>query len=118
MPTNEQTNSGPEIFEVAALLKTIKSNESKAYLEFIRNKALSVGIYRLAAGEVDRQKPHTEDEIYYVLSGQAQMQIADRQHEVRPGQVILVEANMPHRFHTITQDLTLLVFFAPAEAMP
>jgi len=29
--------------------------------------------------------------------------------------VVFVQANIEHRFHTITEDLTILVFFAPAE---
>ena len=41
----------------------------KPYLEFLRSSALSVGLYVLAAGEQDLQQPHTEDEVYYVISG-------------------------------------------------
>ena len=43
----------------------------KAYLEFLRSPALSVGLYVLPAGGVDSQEPHTEDEVYYVLRGTA-----------------------------------------------
>jgi hypothetical protein len=35
--------------------------------------------------------------------------------EVGPGAVIFVKAGDEHRFHSISEDLTLLVFFAPAE---
>lgn len=39
-------------------------------------------------------------------------------YAVEPGSLIFVAANIEHRFHTITEDLTVLVFFAPAESTP
>jgi quercetin dioxygenase-like cupin family protein len=35
---------------------------------------------------------------------------------VIPGTTVFVGANVVHYFHTITEDLTILVFFAPAES--
>jgi hypothetical protein len=34
---------------------------------------------------------------------------------VTAGSLVYVPARVEHRFHTITQNLTVLVFFAPAE---
>ena len=34
---------------------------------------------------------------------------------VRAGTILFVERNVEHRFFDITEDLTVLVFFAPAE---
>jgi len=34
----------------------------------------------------------------------------------RKSRGLIVEANASHRFHSITEDLTTLVFFAPAES--
>jgi hypothetical protein len=34
---------------------------------------------------------------------------------VRPGSIVFVAAAVPHRFHDITEDLTILVAFGPAE---
>ena len=39
--------------------------------EFLRVPSLSMGLYRLQAGRADEQQPHTEDEVYVVLSGKA-----------------------------------------------
>jgi len=41
--------------------------------------------------------------------------VGDEERLVQPGDTIYVAAQVPHKFHTITEDLTLLVFFAPAE---
>lgn len=91
-------------------------NESgKRYLEFLRVPAMSVGIYVLPKGGTDLQKPHREDELYYMLRGRARMQIGSDHIEVRPGSVIFVEAELEHRFYDIEEELAALVFFAPAE---
>jgi len=103
---------GPfQIRQVAAALDQAGSS----YLEFLRVPALSVGLYHLAAGSRDAQQPHGEDEVYYALSGRARLRVGPDDHPVEPGSVLFVGARVAHRFHDITEDLSLLVFFAPAE---
>jgi mannose-6-phosphate isomerase-like protein (cupin superfamily) len=85
------------------------------YIEFLRASSLSMGLYELAAGAADLQSPHTEDEVYYVVSGRATISVGDEDQAVGPGSIIFVGANVEHRFHTITEHLSVLVFFAPAE---
>jgi mannose-6-phosphate isomerase-like protein (cupin superfamily) len=87
----------------------------KLYLEFLRVPDLSLGLYQLPAGGTDPQSPHTEDEVYYVVSGMAKIKVADEDRIVQAGSVIYVAKDVEHRFHSIEQDLTVLVFFAPAE---
>ena len=103
-----------DAFELAQLV-TECSQSGSQYLEFIRKPSLSVGLYMLSAGAIDQQEPHTEDEVYYVVSGRASIQVANESRPVEAGSVVFVQANIEHRFHTITEDLTILVFFAPAE---
>ena len=88
---------------------------NKLYLEFLKVPDLSMGLYVLPAGGTDPQSPHTEDEVYYVVSGRAQILVAEENREVRPGSIVYVKKNVAHRFHSIEEELTLLVFFAPAE---
>lgn len=89
--------------------------EGKGYVEFLRTRDLSAGVYRLSAGGVDSQQPHAEEEVYYVVSGRARFSSGTRDVAVAAGDVIFVAAKEPHRFHEIGEDLELLVFFAPAE---
>lgn len=96
-------------------LLAARSASGKLYHEFLCVPALSAGIYALAAGATDPQNPHTQDEVYYVISGRARFRAADEDRPVQPGDTIYVAAHVPHKFHSISQDLTLLVFFAPAE---
>jgi len=101
-------------FALDELLAT-RAASGKLYHEFLRVPALSVGIYELAAGATDPQSPHGQDEVYYVVRGQGQIWVEGEDRPVQPGDTIYVAAQAPHHFHTISEDLTLLVFFAPAE---
>jgi len=96
-------------------LLTARTASGKLYHEFLRVPAMSAGIYELAAGATDPQNPHAQDEVYYVIAGRAHIRVGDEERPVQPGDTIYVAAQIPHKFHTITEDLTLLVFFAPAE---
>jgi quercetin dioxygenase-like cupin family protein len=92
-----------------------RASKGKLYLEFLRMPATSAGVYVLPKGGTDPQKPHHEDELYYVVRGRARMQIGSEQAEVSAGSVIFVEAEAEHRFYDIQEELEVLVFFAPAE---
>jgi len=74
-----------------------------------------MGIYGLPAGGTDPQSPHTEDEVYYVLNGKAEIRVAGEDRPVQAGSIVYVAKNVDHRFHSVEEDLTVLVFFAPAE---
>ena len=100
------------IFKTSDVLER-RQESGELYLEFLAASTMSVGVYELAAGSTDPQRPHTEDEIYYVLDGRGRIRVDDDDLEVEPGSVIFVAAAQPHKFHSITETLQLLVVFAP-----
>lgn len=101
-----------------------RTQSGKSYLEFLRvpspTGGMSAGLYVLAAGAVDQQRPHHEDEMYYVIRGRARFRAGvegdDQDREVSAGCVLFVAAEVEHRFYDISEDLAVLVFFAPAES--
>jgi mannose-6-phosphate isomerase-like protein (cupin superfamily) len=97
------------------MLESQRQQSGRSYLEFLRVSALSLGIYTLKAGHADPQQPHTEDEVYYVHSGRGRFRVGENDVTVGPGSVLFVERLVEHRFHDIAEDMTILVFFAPAE---
>jgi len=103
-----------QAFELSQLICEHKQNH-EIYLEFLRIPALSMGLYRLEAGSVDPQQPHTEDEVYYVTGGRGKIRVGTEDREVAAGSIVFVEAGVEHHFHSITEDMSILVFFAPAE---
>jgi len=103
-----------QAYEIDQLISQREAN-NKLYLEFLKVPDLSMGLYVLPAGGTDPQSPHTEDEVYYVVSGRAQILVAEENHNVQSGSIVYVAKNVAHRFHSIEEELRVLVFFAPAE---
>ena len=74
-------------FELNRLLQQAEQGGGP-YLEFLRAPWLSMGIYRLPADGSDKQLPHTEDEVYYVLQGRGRF---------RPDSLDPVDLSRPYR---------------------
>jgi mannose-6-phosphate isomerase-like protein (cupin superfamily) len=108
----------PELHHLAAELNQIVEAARAAgdqWREFLRAGMFSAGVYRLSAGETDHQSPHAEDEIYYVLTGRAELEVEGKRQVVGPGSIAFVAKLAEHRFVDIAEDLELLVIFAPPE---
>jgi GrpB-like predicted nucleotidyltransferase (UPF0157 family)/mannose-6-phosphate isomerase-like protein (cupin superfamily) len=114
-----------QVLNGAGQFATPEPGASTHYDEHLRVTDLSLGTYSIPAGGVDGQQSHNEDEIYVVTAGRARF-VADSgeadsgeagngEVEVGPGSVIYVPAGEPHRFVDVTEDLAVLVMFAPPE---
>ena len=103
-----------EAFDSSKLTADLAS-AGEEWKEFLRVPAMSVGVYRLKAGQEDLQTPHHEDEVYVVLEGRAVLRAGGREMPAVPGSVLFVEAEAEHRFERIEEDFAALVVFAPAE---
>ena len=93
------------------------AEERAKYREHLRVPSLSLGTYSIPAGATDPQQPHKEDEVYLITAGRALFTAAGETVEVAAGHVLFVPAHEEHRFSDVTEDLTVVVFFAPAESL-
>jgi mannose-6-phosphate isomerase-like protein (cupin superfamily) len=96
-------------------LEATRKATGRTYHEFLSVPDLSGGLYVLEADAKDLQSPHTEDELYVVMSGRGRVAVGDDVRDVRPGTLVFVAAGVPHRFHDIEERLVLVVAFGPAE---
>ena len=96
-------------------LEAARTESGRLYHEFLSVPDLSGGLYVLEAGATDPQSPHTEDELYVVMSGRATVVVDGETRPIRQGSVIFVAAHVEHRFVDIEERLVLLVMFGPAE---
>jgi mannose-6-phosphate isomerase-like protein (cupin superfamily) len=94
-------------------LQIRRAEAGRPYLEFLRSQTFELGLYELAAGSEDMQKPHDEDEIYVVLSGHGRFVVDGDDVAVGPGSIVFVEKHAVHRFHSIDEDLSIVVAFSP-----
>ncbi|WP_328720606.1 cupin domain-containing protein [Streptomyces sp. NBC_00247] len=97
-------------------LEAERAANDGAYLQFLRERNMSVGLYALDAGALDPQSPHSQDEVYLVVSGRASITVGVETTVVSRGSVVYVPAGVAHKFHHITEDLRVMVVFSPAEA--
>jgi quercetin dioxygenase-like cupin family protein len=111
-----KTGDGKAQFSQLEEIEKTRLEKGKAYHEFLRVPAMSAGLYVLPAGGEDPQQPHHQDEMYYVVRGRARFMAGEEDREVAAGSVIFVAAEVEHRFHDISEELAVLVFFAPAES--
>lgn len=81
-------------------------------MPFLNTDKLKTGLYNLPAGSQDRQRPHAEDEVYYVISGKAMFKAGEESILVETGAVLYVKTEVEHRFYDIEEDLNILVFFS------
>jgi len=72
-------------------------------------------LYCLSPGQ--SQKAHTHagaDKIYYVLEGEATIQVGDEEQILGTGRIVLAPSEVVHGVrNTSSQHLSLLVFMAP-----
>ena len=101
-------------YQIDELLPKL-TKSGKPYFEYLRTESMSAGIYFIPKGGIDFQKPHREDELYYVVRGRARMTSGSNHFDVQAGSILFVEAEMDHRFYDVAEDLAIIVFFAPAE---
>ena len=101
-----------QIFDYDDIARS-QAQSADSYLQFLNEGSLSVGLYVLPTGSTDTQTPHAEDEVYYVVSGRATVEVAGARRSVQPGSVVFVAKEVDHRFVEIEEELSLLVFFAP-----
>src|SRR6185312_8527965 len=102
-----------DAFETADLVAAQDRPGEHTYVDFLRKEMLSLGMAVWPAGGVDTQSPHDEDEVYVVMAGRGVIHVAGDDRPVKPGSVVYVGAGVVHRFHSVAEDLHVLVFWAP-----
>lgn len=105
---------GWQAFEWKGLMEA-SAGTGSPWHPFLNQPTLSMGVYQLPSGSSDGQSPHDKDEVYYVVQGRAVLRVGEDDIPVSPGSVVYVQAKAEHHFHSIAEDLVLLVFFSAAE---
>ncbi len=67
------------------------------------------------ADGLDRQQPHAQDELYFVMQGSGQIRIGDTLQNAEIGDAFFVPAQMPHCFENFSSDFAVWVVFYGAK---
>ena len=100
-----------KVFDLSRLASKLES-EGGYFLDFLKIRNLEAGIILLHPNEADTQEPHSEDELYYVIKGNAWMEMGKKKIEVKEGSIIFIPAGLRHRFYGNREDLYVLYVFA------
>jgi mannose-6-phosphate isomerase-like protein (cupin superfamily) len=113
MGDNETMHSS---FELPALLNRHQENGA-AWMPFLEAPSLLMGIYVVRDNDRDDHQPHAMDEVYHVLSGRGVLHVDGEDLPMQPGTVVFVPARRNHFFHSIEEELALLVFFSRGDTL-
>lgn len=73
----------------------------------------TVNLMQAKAGAAAPPHSHPHLQVVYMLSGRGDFLCGEETQTLRPGDVIQIDANVPHTFATIDEDSSWLEFFTP-----
>lgn len=81
----------------------------REFVTLFEHGTLAVEFYR--PNGVDKQNPHSRDEVYVVVAGTGYFRCGDERREFGPGEVLFAPAGVEHRFEEFSEDFATWVFF-------
>jgi mannose-6-phosphate isomerase-like protein (cupin superfamily) len=109
--------SAPFKVAIADAYRALPTAGGKAFAELFTHGTLAVEIY--APREIDRQEPHTRDEVYIIAQGTGEfvtqgLQGSPQRIAFVAGDLLFVAARVPHRFENFSDDFfTWVLFYGP-----
>jgi mannose-6-phosphate isomerase-like protein (cupin superfamily) len=94
---------------VAEAMKRLPGPNGERWATVLEHGSLDIEIY--APRGHDPQKPHTRDEVYFVVQGVGEFRNGQKLERFGPGNVLFVPAHEDHRFEKFTDDLVVWVMF-------
>jgi mannose-6-phosphate isomerase-like protein (cupin superfamily) len=96
----------------ASALARLAQAADREFITLFRHGSLQVEIYRPV--DIDRQQPHSRDELYVVIAGTGDFGRDGRRRPFGPGDLLFVPAGMGHRFENFSADFsTWVIFYGP-----
>lgn len=98
-------------FSLDEIARTRKPNDD-VWNDFLKRKSMIFGLYMLPKPvNGDQALTHKWDEVNLVTNGSGKFQVGDQVMDVKAGDIIYVKKGNPHFFHSLQQDLDILIFF-------
>jgi mannose-6-phosphate isomerase-like protein (cupin superfamily) len=93
-------------------LAQIPKREERKFATVFEHGSLEVEIY--TPKDVDRQQPHSRDEIYIIARGKGEFVQGDERVKFGAGDFLFAPAGVPHRFEKFSKDFaTWVMFYGP-----
>ncbi len=106
----EQTSQNFKISKVTAFKQLAESNNE--FIQLFSRGSLQIELYK--PDKIDKQYPHSRDEVYVVVSGKAMFYNEGAIVEVSANDCLHVPAFAQHRFFNFSDDfVTWVIFYGP-----
>jgi quercetin dioxygenase-like cupin family protein len=73
----------------------------------------TINLLKAKAGAVAPLHSHPHLQVVYVLSGKGDFRVGDEVQTITAGDVIQIDANVPHTFDSVAEDTEWMEFFTP-----
>ena len=91
---------------------TVEWPEGEPFATAIKHGSMLLEVF--APRGSDQQSPHSQDELYIVISGVAELDRAGERMAARAGDALFVAAGVEHRFYGMSDDfITWVVLWGP-----
>ena len=97
-------------FDWREALARLPTPDGKRFTMVFEHGSLALELY--APRGDDPQKPHTRDEVYFVIAGTGWFIAGEERMRFGPGDVFFMPAGAPHRFENFTDDFATWAIFA------
>ena len=85
---------------------------SKEFMSMFTHGSLEVELYK--PNKVDKQQPHSRDEVYVIASGTSLFLLEEKSLQVEKGDFLFVPARAEHKFVDFSDNFsTWVLFYGP-----
>ncbi len=88
--------------------------ENAPFVQVMKDGKMKVEYF--APKHLDRQTPHSQDELYIIIAGETEFLREGENMKCSKGDVLFVPAKMEHRFMNFSEDFATWVIFYGEEA--
>lgn len=82
----------------------------KVYRKYKYGSSMMVAYLKLEKGAIVPLHKHPNEQITHILSGKVAVSIGDKTYNVGKGDVLIIPANVPHRFVALEETLDMDIF--------
>ena len=94
--------------EISQKIQNPQPNKNNFAVAFEKDK-LYLELYQPI--KKDPQKPHTRDELYFIIEGAGEFEMANETTSFQQGDLIFVPKNIPHKFKNFGESMKCWVVF-------
>jgi mannose-6-phosphate isomerase-like protein (cupin superfamily) len=94
---------------IAEAIEQLQKEKDKRFTVVMEDGSMSVEYF--APLKIDTQRPHEQDELYVIVSGESEFYRDGETIKCSKGDVLFVPARMEHRFINFSDDFATWVIF-------